>query len=79
MKLDYIKNHTFFHEQKEEYTEKIIEISSPEAFSKDHRITNEGFGDDKFFTIVSGPVEAKSMDIPLQVLRMIWSSLIPNR
>lgn len=64
MTLDYIKNHTFFHDQKERCTDKNKEISLEGAFQRNYRIVNEGFGVDKFFVIVSGAVEDKSMDIP---------------
>ncbi|MFN4220068.1 MAG: Crp/Fnr family transcriptional regulator [bacterium] len=80
MIIDFIKNHSFFHGWKEEYLEKILEISSLETFPKGHRIINEGFSADKFYIIVNGLVEIKSMDVSLQLLGageiLGWSWLI---
>ncbi|MCS7244204.1 MAG: cyclic nucleotide-binding domain-containing protein [Candidatus Calescibacterium sp.] len=78
---DYIKNHTFFHNWKQEYIDKIVDISSLETYPKNHRIISEGFYADKFYIIIAGLVEIKSMDIVLQMLGpgevIGWSWLVP--
>ncbi len=80
MIIDFIKNHYFFHNWKEEYINLILEISSIKTFPKNTRIINEGFFADSFFIIVNGLVEVKYMDIVLQVLGsgevIGWSWLI---
>ncbi len=77
----YIKNHSFFHGWDDKYLQNIIDISHLRTFPKDYRIIEEGFYADKFFIIVSGLVEVKSMDIVLQILGagevVGWSWLIP--
>ncbi|MEN3015223.1 MAG: cyclic nucleotide-binding domain-containing protein [bacterium] len=78
---DYLKNHSFFHNWKAEHIQSILDSCNLETYPRNYRLIEEGFWAEKFFIIVSGLVEIKSMDISLQFLGpgeiVGWSWLVP--